>query len=92
MLPDKHWHRCRFRKAANGMQWLVLLAGFNGDGEPQVEISKATNRAELDLEQTRRNLHRMRISGREWKAIEPGLREVYRQCRKTDGKCAAARR
>jgi hypothetical protein len=31
---------------------------------------------------TRQNLHRTRISGREWKTIKPGLREVYRQYRK----------
>ena len=60
----------------------AVLAGLNGDGEPQVEISKANKQIELDLEQTRRNLHRIRISGRELKAIGPGLREVYRQCRK----------
>ena len=60
----------------------AVLAGFNSDGESEVEISKATNEIELDLEQTSRSLHRIRISGREWEAIGPGLREVYRQCRK----------
>ena len=60
----------------------VALAGFGNDGGPEVDISKTMNQIKLDLEQTRRNLHRVRISEREWKAIEPGLREVYRQCRK----------
>ena len=58
----------------------AVLAGFNR--EPEAEISKATNQVKLDLEQTRRDLHRIRISGREWKTIQPGLTEVYRQCRK----------
>ena len=57
-------------------------AGFNDDGEAETEISKAMSQIELDLKQTRQNLHRMRISGHEWKTIKPGLREVYRQCRK----------
>jgi CHAD domain-containing protein len=56
----------------------VGLASLNR--EPEAEISKATNQIELDLEQTRRNLHRIRVSGREWKTIKRGLREVYRQC------------
>ena len=58
----------------------AVLAGFNR--EPEAEISKATDQVELDLEQTRRDLYRIRISGREWKTIQPGLTEVYRQCRK----------
>jgi CHAD domain-containing protein len=60
----------------------AALAGFDDDGEPEAEISKTMNQVELDLEQTRRNLHRIRISAHEWKAVEPGLRGVYRQCRK----------
>jgi len=60
----------------------IALAGFSKNGEPEADINKTMKQTELDLGQTRRNLHRLRISGREWKAIEPGLREVYRQCRK----------
>jgi CHAD domain-containing protein len=60
----------------------AAIAGFNDDGEPEAEISNTMNQVELDLEQTRRNLHRIRISAHEWKAVEPGLREVYRQYRK----------
>jgi CHAD domain-containing protein len=60
----------------------IALAGFGKDGEPEADINKTMSQIELDLEQTRRNLHQLRISEREWKAIEPGLRRAYRQCRK----------
>ena len=60
----------------------VPLAAFGDNGEPESDISKTLGQIELDLQQTRRNLHRMRLSRSEWKAIQPGLREVYRQCRK----------
>jgi hypothetical protein len=38
------------------------------------------NEIELDLEQNRLELHQIRISGPEWEAIGPGLKDVYRQC------------
>lgn len=60
----------------------AVLAGFSGTSEPPVEIDQATNEIKLDLRQTRRDLHRLRVSGGEWKAIGPGLRDVYRECRK----------
>jgi CHAD domain-containing protein len=60
----------------------AVRRGLNHDGEREAEINKATRQIEIDLKQTRRKLHRIQISGGEWKMIEPGLREVYRQCRK----------
>ena len=49
----------------------AALAGFKHHGEPEAEIRKTMNRLELDLEETKRNLHRMRISEHERKAVEP---------------------
>jgi CHAD domain-containing protein len=60
MLTTLPFSKGRERDAA-----AAVLAGFNR--EPETEISKATNQVKLDLEQTRRDLHRIRISGREWK-------------------------
>jgi CHAD domain-containing protein len=60
----------------------VALAGFRKNGAPEADMSKTMKVTALDLDQTRRNLHRLRISRHEWKAIEPGVRKVYRQCRK----------
>jgi CHAD domain-containing protein len=60
----------------------VALAGFSKNGAMESDISKTMSQIEVDLEQTRRNLCRLRIPRREWKAIEPGIREAYRQCRK----------
>jgi CHAD domain-containing protein len=60
----------------------VALAGFRKNGAPGGDISKTMKMTALDLDQTRRNLHRLRISRHEWKAIGPGVRKVYRQCRK----------
>ena len=37
---------------------------------------------ELELKETRRSLRAIRFSEREWRVIEPGLRSVYRECRK----------
>jgi CHAD domain-containing protein len=59
-----------------------VLAGFSNNDESPIEISKAMNEIELDLEQTRLEFHQIRISGQEWEAIGPGLEDVYRQCRK----------
>ena len=58
------------------------LAGFRKSGAPEADMSKTMKVTAMDLDQTRRNLHRLQISRDEWKAIEPGLRKVYRQCRK----------
>jgi len=60
----------------------AALAGFKQDGEPEAEIRKTMNRLALALEETKRNLHRIRVSEHEWKAVEPGLRQLYSQCRK----------
>ena len=60
----------------------VALAGFKENGAPEADMSETMKMTALDLDQTRRNLHRLRISRHEWKAIEPGVRKVYRQCRK----------
>jgi len=46
----------RERDAVAGM-----LSGFDGDGELQVEISKATNRVELDLERMESALQAARL-------------------------------
>ena len=55
----------------------TVLAGFNRG--PEAEISKATDQIELDLEQTQRNLHGIRISclliktdGKSWSFRLPG--------------------
>jgi CHAD domain-containing protein len=72
----------RFSKGRERDAMAAARKGLNHDGERGAEISKATSQIELDLKQTRRNLHRIQISGDEWNTIEPGLREVYRQCRK----------
>lgn len=58
------------------------LAGFRKNGAPEADMSKTMKVTALDLDRTRRNLHRLRISRHRWKAIEPGVRNVYRQCRK----------
>jgi CHAD domain-containing protein len=60
----------------------AALAGFRKNGAPEADMSKTMKMTALDLDQTRRNFHRLQISRDEWKAIEPGLRKVYRQCRK----------
>jgi CHAD domain-containing protein len=68
-----------------------VLAGFSDNDRSRSEISEATNEIELDLEQTRVQLHQIRITGREWEAIGPGLEDVYRQCRKRM-RCALGQR
>ena len=55
------------------------LGGFRRSGAPEADMSKTMKVTAMDLDQTRRNLHRPQISRDEWKAIEPGLRKVYRQ-------------
>jgi CHAD domain-containing protein len=60
----------------------AVLAGFNENGEPGVDINQVMREIASDLEQSRRNLHGARISENEWKAIEPGLSDVYRQSQK----------
>ena len=50
----------------------VALAGFSKNGTMEGDISKTMSQIEVDLEQTRRNLCRLRIPRRGWKAIEPG--------------------
>jgi CHAD domain-containing protein len=60
----------------------VALAGFRKNGAPEPDMSETMKVTALDLDQTRRNLNRLRIYRHEWKAIEPGVRKVYRQCRK----------
>jgi CHAD domain-containing protein len=60
----------------------VKLLNSQRNGNSQTETIQATNHVEMDLEQARRSLHRMRISEAGWDALEPGLTAVYRKCRK----------
>jgi CHAD domain-containing protein len=60
----------------------AALTGLEADAEPQTGIDEAMRKVAVDLEQTRRSLHRLRFAGSEWNAIEPGLRKIYRQGRK----------
>jgi hypothetical protein len=46
----------------------LVLAGFSDNDQSPIGISKAMNEIELDLEQTRLELHQIRISGHEWEA------------------------
>jgi CHAD domain-containing protein len=71
-----------FAKQSEKDSAAVALAGFRKDGSPEADMSKTMKVTALELDQTRRNLHRLRISRHEWKAIEPGERRVYRQCHK----------
>ena len=71
-----------FAKQSEKDSAAVALAGFRKNGAPEANMSKTMKVTALDLDETRRNLHRLRISRHEWKAIEPGVRKVYRQCRK----------
>ena len=59
----------------------VALTGFRKNGAPETDMSATMKLTALDLDQTRGNLHRLRISRLEWEIIEPGVRKVYRQCR-----------
>jgi CHAD domain-containing protein len=60
----------------------VVIAGSGSDGDSKDEINKVLGQTVRDLESTKRNLQRIQISGHEWKTIGPGLRNVYKQCRK----------
>jgi CHAD domain-containing protein len=60
----------------------AALDGFRKNGASETEMSTTMERTALDLNQTKKNLHQLRISKPEWQAIEPGVRKVYRQCRK----------
>jgi CHAD domain-containing protein len=71
-----------FAKQSEKDAGAVALAGFRKNGSPEPDISKTMKVTALDLDETRRNLHRLQISRGEWKVIEPGVRKVYRQCRK----------
>lgn len=71
-----------FAKQSEKDSAAVAVAGFTKNGAPEADMSKTMKVIALDLDQTRRSLHRLQIPRHEWKAIEPGLRKVYRQCRK----------
>ncbi len=71
-----------FAKQSEKDSGAVALAGFRKNGTPEADISKTMKVTALNLEKTRRNLHQLQISRDEWKLIEPGVRKVYRQCRK----------
>lgn len=60
----------------------VVQAGFKGRAASQAAIERAMLQVGRDLEQCSHRLERVRISQGGWKAIEPGLRKVYRQARK----------
>jgi len=50
--------------------------------EPDTSVEQAIGRVTSDLEQTRRNLRRLRITESDWNIVEAGLRAVYRQGRR----------
>jgi CHAD domain-containing protein len=58
----------------------AALARIHQNGESRSGIITATNRIKLALEQTRQDLHRMRISGYEWNAkMIEGLRKLQEE-------------
>ena len=59
----------------------TVLAGLEAATGPETSVEQAIGRVASDLEQTRRNLHRLRIAESDWNIIESGLRTVYRQGR-----------
>jgi CHAD domain-containing protein len=59
----------------------AALAGLQTKGAAPTDIHQALSGVRSDLEQTKRNLERLRLAG-EWEVIEAGLRDVYRQSRK----------
>jgi CHAD domain-containing protein len=60
----------------------AVLAGLEAAMEPDTSDEQAIGRVTSDLEQTRRNLRRLRITQSDWNIIETGLRAVYRQGRR----------
>jgi len=60
----------------------TVLAGLEAATDPETSIEQAIRRVASNLEQTRRNLHRLRIAETDWNIVEAGLRAVYRQGRR----------
>jgi len=60
----------------------TVLAGLEAATDPETSIEQAIRRVASNLQQTRRNLHRLRIAETDWNIVEAGLRAVYRQGRR----------
>ena len=59
-----------------------VLAGFEDRAEAPTDLDHVVAEVRRYLEQTRRNLHQLRLRGPEREILESGLRAVYRQGRK----------
>ena len=60
----------------------AALAGFNSSHPPSQDLDQSIAGVRMDLQLTRRNLHRWKFRGNERELVETGLRAVYRQGRK----------
>jgi len=60
----------------------TVLAGLEAATDPETSVEQAIRRVASNLQQTRRNLHRLRIAETDWNIVEAGLRAVYRQGRR----------
>ncbi len=60
----------------------AALAGLESKTQPGTDIGEALREVKADLEQTKRNLQRLQLVNDEWKVVEAGLQDVYRQSRK----------
>jgi CHAD domain-containing protein len=60
----------------------AALVGLESKTQPRTNIGEALSQIRGDLEQTKRNLQRLRLIDGEWEVVEAGLQEVYRQTRK----------
>jgi CHAD domain-containing protein len=60
----------------------AALAGLESKTPPAPDVGGALAAISEDLKQTKRNLRRLKLVGREWEVVGTGLEEVYRQSRK----------
>jgi CHAD domain-containing protein len=60
----------------------AVLAGFEDQVQVPTDLDQTLAKVRDSLEQTRRNLHRLRFRRAEREVLEEGLRAVYRQGRK----------
>jgi CHAD domain-containing protein len=73
------------KKGSNGR---IHFIGINNRSNIDIDIGAVTDA----LESTVRSLHRARISGTGWEAIEPGLTNVYRRsCQRMKKACTSGR-
>jgi CHAD domain-containing protein len=70
----------------------AALAGFDAKVEAPKYLDQAMADVRRDLEQTKRNFHRLRLRGTERDVVEGGLLAVYRQGRKRMGEAVDGRR